>query len=78
MLRPRLETALAVFFAFLMIVTLSYPNWIESLTGFEPDASSGDAEWGSVVFFGVLALVVSLLARRDYGLAALRGRMSSN
>ena len=52
-------------------VTLFWPRWIESI-GFEPDAGSGEAEWGAVLLFAVLALVTDLLARRDYRLAELR------
>ena len=78
MLRPRLETALAVILAVLAVVTLFWPRWIEVLTGLEPDAGSGEAEWGIVVLLAVLALAAGLLARRDYRLAALRFRTAGN
>jgi hypothetical protein len=55
-------------------VTLLWPRWIESLTGLEPDAGSGEVEWGIVAMFAVLALAAGLLARRDYRLADLRSR----
>jgi hypothetical protein len=64
--------------AILTVVTLFWPRWIESLTGLEPDAGSGDAEWGIVILFAVLALAAGLLARRDYRLAKLRSRAASS
>jgi hypothetical protein len=78
MLRPRLETALAILLAILTAVTLLWPRWIESLTGLEPDAGSGEAEWGIVIVFAVLALLAGLLARHDYRLAALRSHAAGS
>jgi len=72
MLRPRLEIALAVALAVLAAVTAFWPRWIESLTGLEPDAGSGETEWEMVAVFAVLALAASLLAGRDYRRARLR------
>jgi hypothetical protein len=51
-------------------LTLFWPRWIESLTGLEPDAGSGEAEWAIVILFAALALAVGLLARRDYKLGS--------
>ena len=47
------------------IATMLFPEWIEELTGKEPDAGSGALEWiitGAVL---VAALISALLARRD-------------
>jgi hypothetical protein len=78
MLRPRLETALALLFGALAVVTLVWPNWIESLTGLDPDQESGAAEWGIVAVLGIMALAAALLARRDYRRASLRMRAADN
>lgn len=78
MLRTRLEIALATILAVVAVVTLFWPQWIEGLTGFEPDAGGGEAEWGIVALFAVLALAAGLMARRDYRLAALRARAAGN
>jgi hypothetical protein len=78
MLRSRLETVLAMTLAVLAVVTLFWPRWIEGLTGLEPDAGSGEAEWGIVVLFAVLALAAGLLARRDYRLAKRRSRAADS
>ena len=78
MLRPRVETVVAMILAVLAMVTLFWPRWIESLTGLEPDAGSGGAEWGIVALFAVLALAAGLLVRRDYRVAALRSSTARN
>jgi len=62
----RIETVLAAIFALLAIVTAVWPTWIESITGLEPDAGSGAAEWAVVAGFAVAALVAAALARRDH------------
>jgi hypothetical protein len=72
MIRARLEALLAVAFGFLAVVTFFFPTWIESLSGLEPDGDSGETEWWLVAVFGVCALLVSLLARRDRRIALAR------
>jgi hypothetical protein len=76
MLRPRLESGLCALFTFMTVLTAVWPTWIEGLTGIEPDGGSGTTEWGLVVVFTGVALVLGLLARQDYRLAVLRGRPS--
>jgi hypothetical protein len=43
-----------------------FPQWIEELTGLEPDAGSGALEWIIAGVFLVAAVVSALLARRDH------------
>jgi len=57
---------LAGIFGVLAVVTMLWPTWIESITGLEPDAGSGVAEWVGVVVFAVAAVGAAALARRDY------------
>jgi preprotein translocase subunit SecG len=64
--RLRIEVVLAVISAALCVLTLVFPEWIEELTGLEPDAGSGALEWIIAGVFLVAALVFSVLARRDY------------
>jgi len=71
-LRPRLESAFAAVFAALTLLTLVSPHWIEGVTRLEPDGGDGGAEWFVVVLFGVIALGLALLARRDYRLVRSR------
>lgn len=65
-MRTRVEMVLAVIFGLLAVVTSVWPTWIEAITGLEPDAGSGAAEWGIVVVFAVVALGAAALARHDY------------
>jgi ABC-type thiamin/hydroxymethylpyrimidine transport system permease subunit len=67
-LRTRLsiEVVLAVISAALCVLTLVFPEWIEELTGLEPDAGSGALESIIAGVFLVAAVVSSVLARRDY------------
>jgi hypothetical protein len=53
-------TALAV-----GILTLTAPEWVETLTGWEPDRGSGGFELTLTALFGVVALSCGLAARRE-------------
>jgi ABC-type thiamin/hydroxymethylpyrimidine transport system permease subunit len=64
--RLRIEVVLAVISAVLCVLTLVFPEWIEELTGLEPDAGSGALEWIIAGAFLVAAVVSAVLARRDY------------
>jgi ABC-type thiamin/hydroxymethylpyrimidine transport system permease subunit len=64
--RVRIEVVLAVISAALCVLTLVFPEWIEELTGLEPDAGSGALEWLVAGVFLVAAVVAAVLARRDY------------
>ena len=65
-MRLRIEVVLAVISAALCVLTLVFPEWIEELTGLEPDAGSGALEWIIAGVFLVAAVVSAGLARRDY------------
>jgi uncharacterized membrane protein len=64
--RLRIEVVLAIISAALCILTLVTPEWIEALTGLEPDSGSGALEWVVAGVFLVAAVVSAVLARRDY------------
>jgi hypothetical protein len=64
--RLRIEVVLAIISAALCILTLVTPEWIEALTGLEPDSGSGALEWVVAGVFLVAAGVSAGLARRDY------------
>jgi hypothetical protein len=64
--RLRIELVLAVISAALSVLTLVFPEWIEEVTGLEPDAGSGALEWIIVGVFMAATVVSAALARRDY------------
>jgi hypothetical protein len=64
--RVRIEVVLAVISAALCVLTLVFPEWIEELTGLEPDAGSGALEWLAAGVFLVAAVAAAVSARRDY------------
>jgi hypothetical protein len=64
--RLRIEVVLAVISATLCVLTLVFPEWIEELTGLEPDAGSGALEWIIAGVFFVAAVVSAVLAGRGY------------
>ncbi len=63
--RLRIKIVLAVISLVLAIVTAISAEWIEELTGWEPDGGSGALEWLIVIGFGAAAAILALLARRD-------------
>jgi hypothetical protein len=63
--RVRIEVALACLSAVLFAVTLAYPEWIEALTGLDPDAGSGALELLVSAALLAVAVGLALLARRD-------------
>jgi ABC-type thiamin/hydroxymethylpyrimidine transport system permease subunit len=69
--RLHVEVVLAGISIALGVLTLVFPEWIEELTGLEPDAGSGALEWIIAGVFLVGAVVAAVLARRDYRRLAL-------
>jgi hypothetical protein len=65
-IRVRVETFLAVMFGAFAVVTTLWPTWIESITGLDPDAGSGTAEWAIVAVFAVAAVSAAAIARHDF------------
>ena len=70
MIRARIELGLSAVFAALTVATLIWPTWIESLTGLEPDAGTGETEWWIVVLLGLVTIALGLVGARDYRLAS--------
>ena len=65
-LQAKLETGVAIVAAALLVLTLITREWIELLTGWDPDGGSGALEWGIVVVLAVIAVGLSLRARSDW------------
>jgi hypothetical protein len=68
--RAQLETAVALFAGILGILTIFWHDWIEALTGWDPDNHNGTVEW--IVVAGLLAVsaAIGLVARRHWRLLA--------
>jgi hypothetical protein len=47
-------------------VTSLWPQWIEAVFGFAPDADSGETEWGLAVGLCILAAVMFIAARLEW------------
>jgi hypothetical protein len=56
-LRRNLDTLLALCALIGLAVTLMWPQWVEGLTGLDPDGGSGAVEWVVVTVLAVLASV---------------------
>jgi undecaprenyl pyrophosphate phosphatase UppP len=64
--RARLETAVALLAGVLGIVTIFWHDWIEILTGRDPDQHNGSVEWILVVALLAVAVAAGLAARRHW------------
>lgn len=65
-IRVSIETAIAVCAGVLGIITIFWHDWIEALTGWDPDHHSGSFEWLIVVALLVVAAAVGSVAWRDW------------
>jgi hypothetical protein len=61
---PELGSAIAAGGIFLL--TLVWRDWIELVTGVDPDHRSGSLEWFIVASTGVLALALAITARWEW------------
>jgi hypothetical protein len=68
MLRIRVEAAIAVFAGALGIVTVFWHDWIEALTGWDPDHHNGSFEWLIVAALLAVAVAMGAVSRRHWKL----------
>ncbi|HEY7032416.1 MAG TPA: hypothetical protein VH482_13840 [Thermomicrobiales bacterium] len=64
--RFRIETALAVLTTALFVLTLITREWIEALTGWDPDHGNGSLEWLIVAALAVVSVALIFQARSDW------------
>jgi hypothetical protein len=60
------EAGLATLSGFLGVLTLFTRDWIEALTGFDPDNHNGSFEWAIVAALFLVCLLLSIAARADW------------
>ena len=61
-----LEVGLASLCGFLAVLTLFWRDWIEALTGFDPDHHNGAFEWMIVGGLLLVCVLVSIGARAEW------------
>lgn len=71
MRRSRLyvEAVLVLVSAFLLVLTIVVPDWIEVVFRVDPDAGSGELEWLIASGFALSTLGFGLAARREWRLS---------
>jgi hypothetical protein len=60
------EAGLAALCGFLGILTLFTRDWIEALTGFDPDNHNGSFEWTIVAALFLVCILLSIAASADW------------
>ena len=66
-----IEVGLAAASAFLLLLTLVTREWIEALTGWDPDHGNGSIEWLLVLVLVASTAIFGLLARAERARPAL-------
>jgi drug/metabolite transporter (DMT)-like permease len=67
-IRVGLEAAIALLAGLLGVVTIFWHDWIEALSGWDPDQHNGSAEWLVVACLLVVAVAVGTVVRRHWRL----------
>jgi hypothetical protein len=65
-LRFWVELAVATVSLVMLAVTSLWPQWIEAVFGFAPDADSGETEWGLTAGLCALAVIMFFAARLEW------------
>ena len=61
-----LEAGLASLWGFLAVLTVFWRDWIEALTGFDPDLHNGSFEWAIVAVLLLVSVFVGIVARGEW------------
>lgn len=68
--RAQLEAVVALCAGILRILTIFWHDWIEALTGWDPDQGNGTVEWIVVIGLLTVSAAMGLVARRHWRLIA--------
>ena len=68
--RAQLEAVVALCAGILGILTIFWHDWIEALTGWDPDKGDGTAEWIVVIGLLTVSAAMGLVACRHWRLVA--------
>ena len=60
------QSGLSALTGLLAVLTVFWRDWIEALTGFDPDARSGSLEWLIVAGLAVASVSLGAVARRSW------------
>ena len=71
--RIGVETAIALFAGGLGALTMFWHDWIEALTGWDPDRHNGSLEWLIVAALLAVSAVLGVAVRRHWRLRAAVG-----
>ena len=77
-LRFRVYAIFAIAFAIMTVLTMVWPDWIEALTGFNPDHGNGSAEEFITAVFAGAAVLAGGLAGMDWRHANAAGAGTSD
>jgi hypothetical protein len=64
--RARLETVTALSAGILGVLTIFWHDWIEALTGWDPDHHNGSFEWLIVAGLLAIAVIAGFMARHHW------------
>jgi undecaprenyl pyrophosphate phosphatase UppP len=67
-LRARWEAIVAFCAGILGILTIFWHDWVEALTGWDPDHHNGSVEWIVVIGLLTIPAAMGLIARRHWKL----------
>ena len=68
--RAQVEAVVALCAGILGILTIFWHDWIEALTGWDPDQGNGTVEWVAVIGLLTVSAAMGLVARRHWRLIA--------
>jgi hypothetical protein len=64
--RAWVETVVAGITSVLCVITPLWPDWIEAISGWDPDHGDGTVEWAIVMALLLITIVMIVMARRTW------------